>query len=68
VVRHIYTQSFDESSFVISSTLGIVGADVNVCYQLKTWELGFITGGVSYGEYFMQYRGFLPVLSYEYRF
>jgi hypothetical protein len=63
-----YTQAYAESSFVFSGTVGIVGADVNACYQLKTSTLGFFTAGISYGEYFMQYRGFLPVLSYEMRF
>jgi hypothetical protein len=63
-----YTRSYHESSLVFSSTIGIVGADVNACYQLKAGDRGFLTAGVSYGEYFMQYRGFLPVLSYEMRF
>lgn len=63
-----YTRSYHESSFVFSSTVGLVGADVNACYQLKAGEHGFVTAGVSYGDYFMQYRGFLPVVSYEIRF
>ncbi|HET9132061.1 MAG TPA: hypothetical protein VFO86_13990 [Terriglobia bacterium] len=63
-----YVTSFHKSSFVFSSTIGIVGAHADAAYQWKVSKRGFLTTGVSYGAYFMQYEGFLPVLSYEIRF
>jgi hypothetical protein len=63
-----YVTSFHKSSFVFSSTIGIAGAQANAAYQRKVGERGFVTAGVSYGAYFMQYVGALPVLSYERRF
>ena len=63
-----YVTSFHKSSFVFSSTIGIVGAHADAAYQWKIGRRGFLTTGVSYGAYFMQYEGVLPVLSYEIRF
>jgi hypothetical protein len=63
-----YVTSFHKSSFVFSSTIGIVGAHADAAYQWKVRKRGFLTTGVSYGAYFMQYEGVLPVVSYELRF
>lgn len=63
-----YVTSFHKSSVVFSSTVGVVGAHADAAYQWKLGRRGFLTTGVSYGAYFMQYEGFLPVLSYELRF
>ena len=63
-----YVTSFQENSFIFSSTAGIVGAHADACYQWKVGKRGFITTGVSYGSFFLQYKGFLPVASYELRF
>jgi len=58
----------DGNGVAASATAGIAGAHVNLAYQFKLGQRGFLIAGGSYGVYFMQYDGFLPVLSYEYRF
>jgi hypothetical protein len=63
-----YVTSLHKSSFVFSSTIGVVGAHADAAYQWKVSKRGFLTTGVSYGAYFMQYEGVLPVLAYEIRF
>lgn len=63
-----YATSIYKSSLVVSGTAGIIGAHVDVAYQWKAGKRGFVTTGASYGHYFLQYNGFLPVLSYELRF
>jgi len=63
-----YVTSFSRSGLVFSATAGITGAHADAAYQWKAGSRGFFTTGVSYGSYFLQYKGFLPVLSYEFRF
>ena len=63
-----YVTSFHESSFVFSSTAGLIGYHADAAYQWKAGRRGFVTTGVSYGFYFLAYKGFAPVLSYEVRF
>jgi len=63
-----YTRSFHESSVVFSANAGVLAKYANVAYQQKLGRLGFVTGGVSYGYYFLQYKGALPLVSYEWRF
>jgi len=63
-----YVTSFHENSFVFSANAGLVAAYANAAYQLKAGRRGFVTAGVSYGYYFLQHKGPLPILSYELRF
>ena len=63
-----YVTSYHKSSFVFSSVIGAVGAQANAAYQWKAGKRGFVTTGVSYGYYGLQYEGFVPLLSYEIRF
>src|ERR1051325_4902575 len=63
-----YVTSLHENSFVFSANAGVVGTYANAAYQLKAGRRGFVTAGVSYGYYFLQYKGLLPLISYELRF
>src|SRR5262249_40158767 len=63
-----YVTSIYENGFVFSANAGLVATYANAAYQLKTGRRGFVTAGVSYGYYFLQYKGFLPIVSYELRF
>jgi len=63
-----YMTSYHKSSFVFSSTIGAVGAQANAAYQWKAGKRGFVTTGVSYGLYALEYEGFVPLISYEIRF
>jgi hypothetical protein len=63
-----YVTSYHKRSFVFSSTIGAVGAQANAAYQWKVGKRGFVTTGVSYGLYALEYEGFVPLLSYEIRF
>src|SRR3954471_17594991 len=63
-----YVKSYHKSSFVFSSTIGAVGAQANAAYQWKAGKRGFVTTGVSYGLYALEYEGFVPLISYEIRF
>jgi hypothetical protein len=63
-----YVKSYHKSSFVFSSTVGVVGAQANAAYQWKAGKRGFVTTGVSYGLFALEYQGFVPLLSYEIRF
>jgi hypothetical protein len=63
-----YVKSYHKSSFVFSSTIGAVGAQANAAYQWKAGKRGFVTTGVSYGLYALEYDGFVPLISYEIRF
>jgi hypothetical protein len=63
-----YVKSYHKSSFVFSSTVGAVGAQANAAYQWKAGKRGFVTTGVSYGLYALEYEGFVPLISYEIRF
>ncbi len=58
----------DGNGVAASATAGIAGAHVNLAYQFKLGQQGFLAAGCSYGVFFMQYEGFVPILSYEYRF
>jgi len=63
-----YGNGYDESGFVAALAAGILGYHGGLAYQWKTEEHSYLSLGVTYGMYFIQYEGFLPVLSYEYRF
>jgi hypothetical protein len=63
-----YVKSCHKSSFVFSSSVGVVGAQANAAYQWKAGKRGFVTTGVSYGLFALEYQGFVPLLSYEIRF
>ena len=63
-----YVTSYHKSSLVFSSTIGAVGAQANAAYQWKAGKRGFVTTGVSYGLYALEYEGFVPLISYEIRF
>ena len=63
-----FVTSFHENSFVFSANAGLIGEYANAAYQWKVGRRGFVTTGMSYGYYFLQYKGPLPVLSYELRF
>lgn len=59
----------DRTGLTATAAGGLLGWQVALAGQIplddaKRWML---TGGVSYGLFFIQYQGFLPVLALEYR-
>ena len=55
------------TGFFGSATLGLAGAHVQAGTQLPLSDRLSAVLGVSYGGYFLQYVGFLPVAGVEYR-
>ncbi len=53
---------------VLSATAGMAGMHASAVYQLRLGGGNYLVGGGSYGAYFLQYEGFLPVLAFERRF
>lgn len=56
------------SGFMGALTGGMVGYHANLTYQQRLGNMGVVSVGGSYGYYFMQYIGPMPVVAYSYRF
>lgn len=62
----LYTNRSGHGLFA-TATAGLAGAHVQGGAQLRLGSRVYAVGGVSYGAYFLQYVGFLPVVALEYR-
>lgn len=62
----VYTNRTGSGLFA-SATAGIAGAHVQSGALLRMGSRTYLTLGVSYGSYFLQHTGFLPVAGLEYR-
>lgn len=63
-----YYSARDGNGVAASATIGVVGAHANLMYQFRLDAKDYIVAGASYGQFFMQYQGWAPVLAYERRF
>lgn len=62
-----YYTNPDGSGLVLSATAGIAGAHATAALDLRlSQRWGLVLGG-SYGTYFLQYRGLLPVAALQVR-
>jgi hypothetical protein len=63
-----YFSNRQGNGLVVSGNAGVVGAHVNAGYQFRLGNKGYLVGGASYGYFFLQYKGAMPFVGYEYRF
>ena len=64
----VFYTNRDGNGLVASATAGLAGAHASLGGQLKLFRRGYLTAGGSVGSYFLQHRGALPYISFEYRF
>lgn len=65
---YIYYGNREGNGIVASSAIGVVDLQATLAYQWKVGDQNFLAAGASYGAFFMQGTGWLPVLSYEHRY
>lgn len=62
-----YYGNRDGTGLTAAAVGGLAGGHVQLGGQVDLGEWGFLTGGLSYGSYFLQHHGVLPYLGWEYR-
>lgn len=56
------------TGLILAAAVGLAGAHVAAVLDLKLTEKAGIVVGGSYGNYFLQYQGLLPIASFQMRF